>query len=82
MSTVEAMSAGLVPVVVNKGGLKEIVSDNVNCYLWQDRSQLINKTIYLIKHPKILEKFSQKSIKMSKKFSVSTFKKRFIEIIS
>lgn len=82
MSTVEAMSAGLVPVVVNKGGLKEIVSDNVNGYLWQDRSQLINKTIYLIKHPKILEKFSQKSIKMSKKFSVSTFKKRFIEIIS
>jgi len=82
MSTVEAMAAGLVPIVVNKGGLKEIVSDSVNGYLWQDQSQLINKTIYLIRHPKTLEKFSQISIKMSKKFSVSIFKKKFIKIIS
>ena len=82
MSTVEAMAAGLVPVVVNKGGLKEIVSDNVNGYLWQDQSQLINKTLFLIKHPKILEKLSKKSIKMSKKFSVSSFKQKFIKTIS
>jgi len=82
MSTVEAMAAGLVPVVVNKGGLKEIVSDNVNGYLWQDQSQLIDKTLFLIKHPKILERLSKKSIKMSKKFSVSNFKQKFIKIIS
>lgn len=82
MSTVEAMSAGLTPVVVNKGGLKEIVSDNVNGYLWQDQSQLIDKTIFLIKHPQTLEKFSKKSIKLSKKFSVSIFKHKFLKIIS
>jgi len=82
MSTVEAMAAGLVPIVVNKGGLKEIVSDSVNGYLWQNQSQLIDKTMYLIRHPKTLEKFSQKSIKMSKKFSVSIFKNKFIKIIS
>ncbi|HCV43021.1 MAG TPA: hypothetical protein DGH68_06020, partial [Bacteroidetes bacterium] len=48
MSTVEAMSAGCVPVVVNKGGQKEIVSHGKSGYLWNTLDELIEHTASLV----------------------------------
>lgn len=51
MSTVEAMSAGCVPVVVNKGGQKEIVSHGKSGYLWNTLDELLEYTASLINNP-------------------------------
>lgn len=51
MSTVEAMSAGCVPVVVNKGGQKEIVSHDKSGYLWDTLDELLDHTASLINNP-------------------------------
>jgi glycosyltransferase involved in cell wall biosynthesis len=48
MSTVEAMSAGCVPVVVNKGGQKEIVSHGKSGYLWNTVDELVEHTASLM----------------------------------
>lgn len=58
ISTVEAMGAGAVPVVINAGGQKEIVTDNENGLLWNELDELKNKTIKLTKDLELLERLS------------------------
>ncbi len=58
ISTVEAMGAGAVPVVINAGGQKEIVEDGRNGLLWNTLAELQDKTLELIKDNSLLEKLS------------------------
>ncbi len=48
ITTVEAMSYGLIPLVINKGGQKEIIKPIDSFLLWEDIDELVDKTIYLI----------------------------------
>ncbi len=68
ISTVEAMGGGAVPVVFNAGGQKEIVEDNVSGLLWGSLREFEEKTMYLIKEDKILEKMSREAKKRAKDF--------------
>lgn len=47
MSTVEAMSASCVPVVVNNGGQREIVTHGINGFLWNAVEELVSHTATL-----------------------------------
>ena len=51
MTTVEAMSASCVPIVINRGGQKEIVSHGESGYLWETIDQLVDMTADLMLHP-------------------------------
>src|SRR3990167_3008417 len=73
ISTVEAMGAGVVPVVFNAGGQKEIVEDNINGFLWNTLSELEEKTLYLVKEDKILSTMSVEAIKRAKDFEGKGF---------
>lgn len=73
ISTVEAMGAGAVPVVINAGGQKEIVEDNVSGLLWSSLSQLEEKTLLLAREEKILEKMSNEAKKRAKDFAGDRF---------
>lgn len=48
ISTVEAMARGCLPVVIGKGGQKEIVQANENGYLWQTLPELVSLTAHAI----------------------------------
>ncbi len=48
MTTVEAMSAGCIPIVINKGGQKEIVHHGVSGFLWNSLEELISQTLQII----------------------------------
>jgi glycosyltransferase involved in cell wall biosynthesis len=78
ISTVEAMSAGCVPVVINAGGQREIVEDGENGILWNSVRELQSKTLELTKNSLLLNRLSKKAIKSAKKFS----KERFCEEIN
>ena len=82
MTVVESMAAGLVPIVINKGGLKEIVSQDFDGFLWEKVDQLVSKTQLLIGHPKKYHQMSQNARNTSKKYSTQNFKNQFIKIIS
>ena len=82
ISTVEAMSVGVVPVVINAGGQKEIVTDGQNGYLWDSKEECIKKTFQLMQNSELLEKFSQSSQKRSKDFTLDIFKEKLLKIIS
>lgn len=81
ITVVEAMSAGLIPLVYNAGGHKEIVKEGVNGYLWKSRDSLVNKTRKLISDPKLLKKLSLKGRKEAPKFSYERFEKEIQDIL-
>ena len=73
MSTVEAMAAGCVPIVMGKGGQKEIIENGKNGFLWQKKEELEKLTIEIIRNPAKLQKISRDAILRSKCFSKEVF---------
>ncbi len=51
ISTVEAMSAGCIPVVYNGGGIKEIIRSKDEGMLWNTENELIENTLELLSRP-------------------------------
>lgn len=75
ITTVEAMSAGAVPVVIAKGGQKEIVIHDTG-YLCDDPAEIAQRTEELIKDTKTLEAMSTAAIHRSKAFSIAEFEEK------
>lgn len=73
ITTVEAMSAGVVPVAINKGGQTEIVENGVNGFLWDTLDEMLKQTHELIKDPKKMSRFSKEAIERSEMFSKDNF---------
>ncbi len=73
MSTVEAMAAGAVPIVIRKGGQPEIVTHAVNGLLWNDRKQLVKQTKEVIASEDLRRKLSSAAQQKSREFSLKKF---------
>lgn len=82
ISTVEAMGAGCVPVVVNTGGQREIVTDGVSGFMWNTLDELVEKTLTLIDSPKLMEELSVQAKKRATDFSPEKFDLAIQEIIT
>lgn len=80
MTTVEAMAAGCVPIVIGKGGQKEIISAGEG-FLCTNASEIAQKTFELIKNPNIYDEMSMKAVKKSTIFSNENFKEK-IKLLS
>lgn len=79
--TVEAMSAGCIPVVINKGGQKEIVTDDCG-YLWDEPGQMVAYTEELMKNPEKINDMRFNCIKRSKMYSVENLKNIMQDILA
>lgn len=73
ISTVEAMGAGAVPVVINSGGQKEIVTDGKNGLLWNTLLDLQQKTKLLMDDEPLWTSMSKEALIRSKDFSKEKF---------
>jgi len=82
ITTVEAMAAGCVPVVINKGGQPEIVQNRINGFLFDTSGELIDCTIKLIRDEALWKKMSEACIIRSQQFSLINFEKRVEGIFS
>lgn len=80
ISTVEAMAAGCVPVVIGKGGQTEIVEHGKSGYLWSSLDELKGFTLRLIENANVLKKISKEAQKRSKSFSKEGFTKEVVSI--
>lgn len=81
ISTVEAMGAGAVPVVINAGGQKEIVIDSENGFLWNTLEEFQEKTLELIKDEKLLETMSKNAKERAESFAGDRFCKEVLNLV-
>lgn len=81
IATVEASAAGVVPIVIEKGGQKEIVEDGKNGRLWLTKAQLYEATLAVINNKDQFLKLSTEAIKNSRRFSQEVFFREYEKII-
>ena len=73
ITTVEAMAAGCVPIVIKKGGQPEIVSEGRNGLLWTSEEELREKTLRMVNNQSEWLKLSMAAQKRAKDFSQERF---------
>ena len=81
ITTVEAMSAGAVPVVINRGGQGEIITPD-NGYLCDSIEEIVSSTESLINSPEKMKLMAENSLARSINFSSARFVKEVGRIIS
>ena len=81
MTTVEAMSYGCVPVVINRGGQVEIVDDGCVGRRWNTIDELIVMTNEIINNEEIMKIYSENAIKKSNKYQMQCFKRNLCHFV-
>ena len=80
ISLVEAMSANAVPIVFNAGGHKEIITKEINGYLWDTPQELIKITCNII-DKNIYSSITKNLTKEVQKYSYESFKENLTKIL-
>lgn len=80
ITPIEAMSAGCIPVVINKGGLAEIVTSDCG-FRWNTLEELVQFTEFVLAEPEKVESFSKASIEKSKEFSVQVYTESLAKLL-
>jgi glycosyltransferase involved in cell wall biosynthesis len=73
ITTVEAMSAGAVPVVYGTGGQTEIVTHGVDGLCWDDKAGLVGQTLGLVNDPGLRARLSRQAVVSSERFCKKAF---------
>lgn len=81
ISTVEAMSAAAVPIVYASGGQKEIVTDGVDGFWWNDIDGLMDRTRSLANDAELRCRLSQQAVLTSKRFGREAFTAKVDQLI-
>lgn len=81
ITTVEAMAAGAVPVVVKKGGQTEIVEAGKSGLFWETEAQLKEITDQLMSNPGRREKLAKGAVERSAFFSEDKFRENILGLI-
>jgi glycosyltransferase involved in cell wall biosynthesis len=82
MSTVEAMSASCIPIVIGKGGQKEIVSHGESGYLWSTLDELVSYSRTLIEDPGLVQSLCYRVRSRFTNFTHERFSQRLHSIFS
>lgn len=82
ITTVEAMAAGCVPVVINKGGQAEIVEDKISGFLWHTLEQLKKNTLKLVSDNNLMVKVSKKASARASLFNKQKFSASILALVS
>ncbi len=73
ISTAEAMTYGCVPIVVGKGGQKEVAGGELQKFLWQTKIECMEKTLPFLQNPELVRRTGQSAKEYAQKFSEASF---------
>jgi glycosyltransferase involved in cell wall biosynthesis len=79
ISTVDAMSAGAVPVVINKGAQPELVEHGVSGFLWNTLDELKGYTLDLMRDESLRARMAAAAQERARKFSRAEFVRAFFK---
>ena len=81
LTTVEAMAAGTVPVVIHGGGQPEIVTHGVDGFLWSSLDDLRNLTGRLIQDSELRRRMAANARQRSRAFGRGPFEARLWQLL-
>jgi glycosyltransferase involved in cell wall biosynthesis len=81
ITTVEAMSAGAVPIVLGRAGQREIVRDGVDGLWFDDLDGLVAATARVVADPELRERLTRSARERSRAFGLTTFGDRLMEVV-
>lgn len=81
ISTVEAMAAGVVPVVIDQGGQREVVRDGVDGFRWRTIEELCARTVALITDPDLWRRMHTAAQQRARAFSWQRFRTRAVTLL-
>jgi glycosyltransferase involved in cell wall biosynthesis len=81
ISTVEAMAAGCVPVVINRGGQREIVEHGATGFLWDTLAELREYTLMLASDHGLRRRMAEAARERAHFFSQEEFAGRFLGLL-
>jgi glycosyltransferase involved in cell wall biosynthesis len=73
MTTLEAMSAGAVPLVYNGGGQAEIIRDGDNGVIWNDPGELSEKTMSLLADQRLRRSMAESARRSARGYDMTAF---------
>ena len=76
ITTVEAMAAGCVPVVIGAGGQRELVRPGVDGYLWRTAAELKRYTRRLVARPDLATEMSTAAMGAGRRFDWAHFRQQ------
>lgn len=80
ITTVEAMSFGAVPVVINKGGQRETVEEGVSGYRWDTEQECVEKTCRLLADDLLRKRMAEEAVRQAEKYSAEVFDRKNREV--
>jgi glycosyltransferase involved in cell wall biosynthesis len=80
--TVEAMAAECVPIVINKGGQREIVQHGVNGFLWNTLEELTKYTQCVAQDEELQKRLAAAARARAKQFSLEVFLARYATLVA
>ncbi|HVA96232.1 MAG TPA: glycosyltransferase family 4 protein [Candidatus Acidoferrales bacterium] len=81
ITTVEAMGSGVVPIVINSGGQREIVTDGKNGLLWDTLEEFFEKTKKIADDEDFRQNLAKNAIIRAKDFSEEKFCKSVHDLV-
>lgn len=81
ISTLEAMASGCVPIVINKGGQKELVDHGVSGFLWNEVDALKSRTMMCINEEVSLKELADEARKKAWQFRKENFYRTLTEMV-
>ena len=76
ISTVEAMAAGSVPIVIGKGGQKEILGQKLRECAWETKGECLRLTLRVMKNEQLRQKWSEQAVKRAQNYDMKHFARR------
>jgi GT2 family glycosyltransferase/glycosyltransferase involved in cell wall biosynthesis len=81
ISTLEAMSSGAVPIVINKGGQKELVEHGITGFLWNELEALEDRTLACVTGEVDIEAMGTRAREKAMTFSPEHFYNQLNQMI-
>ena len=79
---VEAMAAGCVPIVIARGGQREIVRHGVDGFLWENLDELRRFTLQVTGDGALAHGLAARAMERSRDFGTAAFRRRLDQIIT
>lgn len=81
IATVEAMSAGCIPIVYRAGGQEEIIQDGLNGFFWRSTAELVERTLSLLKDDQQSARISKAAVERSREFGKDRFAEKLLALV-